>query len=103
MKIVPCNSVVWLRDEGLFPVPWKATEEQMRSVLYIAELWSEDGAYVKTKNDEVIVVTFDEISKDFDEWDQDHDECLGEDERYATVYDYLVDCIDHGYHPCKLI
>lgn len=103
MKIVPASSVVWLRDEGLFPAPWKATDEQIRSVDYVAELWYDNGVPVHVKKDQLIVVTFDEIIKDFDDWDQDKDEMLGEDERYDTVYDYLADCIDHGYHPCKII
>lgn len=103
MKIVPCTSVLWLRDEGLFPVPWEATDEQISSVDYITELWSVNGEPVHVKNDQLIVVTFDEISKDFDEWDQDNDELLGEDERYDTVYEYMRECIDHGYHPCRII
>lgn len=99
MKIVPSASVVWLRDEGLFPPPWKATDDQIKSVPYIAELWTDDdGKTIHVNDDQLIVISFDEISRSFDEWEQEE-----EDYRYENVYDYLRDCIDHGYHPCKVI
>ena len=104
MKIVPCTSVDLLRwkEKEEFPNPWEATDEQLESVLYVAEIWDSDGELVHVDRNHMIVVSFDEIKKSFDEWDQDSDEFMEEDEHYNDVHDYIRDCIDHGYHPCRL-
>ena len=103
MKIVPITAVEYLRhnsnDDKHFPNPWEATQEQLRSVPYIAEVWSDDTGIIDYDFDtERIVVTFDEIADDFRKWDQTVEECP-----YENVYDYLSDCIDNGLHPCKLL
>ena len=103
MKIVPVTSVEYLRhtpsDNASFPNPFEATQEQFRSVLYVAECWSDDNGIIDYDfNTERLVVTFDEIEKSFDKWDQSVEECP-----YDNVYDYLADCIDNGIHPCKLL
>ena len=103
MKIVPVENITFLRntciDNNRFPNPYDATDEQLRSVLYCAEVWQDDkGRYVHFDyNKEYIIVTFDEISKNFDEWDQTE-----EDYKYDTVYDWLRDCIDYGFHPVSI-
>lgn len=103
MKIVPIENIVFLRDSSIdnnrFPHPYEATDEQLSSALYCAEIWQDrDGKYINYDyNKEYIIVTFDEIKESFDEWDQSED-----DEKYDNVYDYLRDCIDNGYHPVKV-
>lgn len=103
MKIVPVTAVEYLRynsnDDKRFPNPWEATKDQLQSVPYIAEVWSDDTGIIDYDFDtERIVVTFDEIRKNFEAWDQTAEECP-----YNNVYDYLADCIDNGLHPCKLL
>lgn len=121
MKIVPSESVKYLRPyscsvrsdcskcpnngtDCLFAHPYKATEEQLRSVLYDAELWFENGKHVDfDSHNESIIVTFEDIEKSFNEWNQEEDELLDENERYESVYDWLRECIDNGLHPCEII
>lgn len=103
MQIVPNTAVEYLRynsnDATRFPNPWEATQEQLRSVPYIAEVWSDETGLIHyDASNEVIVVSFDDIMKDFEAWDQTVEECP-----YDNVYEYLADCIDHGLHPCKLL
>lgn len=103
MKIVPVTAVEYLRtqpgDNVRFPNPYDATEEQLRSVPYIAEVWSDDDGIIDYDFDtERIVITFDEILADFNAWDQSED-----DSHYDNVYEYLRECIDNGFHPCKLL
>ena len=102
MKIVPVEKIIFLRntciDNSRFPNPYDATDEQLRSVLYCAEAWQENGKYIHydyTK--EYVIVTFDEISKSFEKWDQTEEE-----DKYDTVYDWLRDCIDYGFHPVSI-
>lgn len=97
MKIVPMTKVSFSRDHG-FPAPYDATDEQLRSTEYVTELWPMCGPLLHVGNDKCIVVTFDELSRSFDEWEQVEDE-----EKYQTVLDWLRDCIDHGLHPCTII
>ena len=121
MKIVPCEKVEYLRPyscsfrsdcskctshrtDCLFAHPYKATEEELRSVSYVTEIWFEHGKHVDfNSHTECIIVTFDEIKASFDEWNQGEDEMLDSDERYETVYDWLRECIDNGLHPCKIL
>ncbi len=121
MKIVPSDSVTFLRPyscsvrsdcskcpnrsvDCLFPHPYKATEEELRSVPYIAKIWFEDGKHVDFNSyTECIIVTFEDIMKSFNEWNQSEDELLDTDERYDSVYDWMRECIDNGLHPCKVI
>lgn len=103
MKIVPVNAVEYLRynpdDNHRFPSPFEATDEQLRSVPYIAEVWSDDTGIIDYDFDtERVIVSFDEIRTSFEAWDQSVEECP-----YTDVYEYLRDCIDHGYHPCELL
>lgn len=105
MKILPIESVELLRlhpsDDVRFPNPYDATEEQLRSVDYVTELWPMTGPLLHVSDDRCIVVTFDDLRQSFDGWEQDTDPLLDTDERYATVYDWIRDCIDHGFHPCR--
>lgn len=104
MKIVPTESVRYLRhnpsDDRYFPAPYKATDEQIESVLYVTELWDDEhGGFLQYDEDtERVIVTFDEIKRSFEDWDQSD-----EDQHYDDVHDYIRDCIDNGYHPCELI
>ena len=120
MKIVPSESVTFLRPyscsyrsdcskcpnkgtDCLFPHPYKASEEEMRSVPYVTEIWFENGKHIDfDSHNECIIVSFDEIEKSFIEWNQEEDELLDKDERYETVYDWMRDCIDNGLHPCRI-
>lgn len=106
MRILPVESVQYLRynanDNARFPNPYDATDEQLRSVEYVTELWPMCGPLLHVDSDKCIVVTFDELSRSFDEWEQPTDPALDTDERYETVYDWLRDCIDHGLHPCTV-
>jgi len=103
MRIVPASSVQYLRDtvtdSDRFPNPWDASNEQLESVLYCAEIWSNCDKVTHCNSDELVIVTFSEISESFDLWDQSD---LADDEKYADVHDYLRDCIDHGFHPVKM-
>lgn len=99
MKIVPVNSAEMLLPIGRFPHPFDATDEQLESVLYEAENWIEDGKWLTYTDDTRIIVTFDEIRKAFEAWDQSEED---EDSRYDDVHDYLRDCIGNGYHPVEL-
>lgn len=96
MRIVSAERVTYSRSHG-FPAPYEATEEQLRSTEYVTELWPMSGPLLHVDESLMIVVTFDELSRSFDEWDQIEDE-----EKYQTVFDWLRDCIDNGLHPCTV-
>lgn len=119
MKILPIDKVKYLRPYACssrsdctacsafgrdchFPNPYKATKQELESVPYVTELWplSAGEPLLHLDHDHVCVVTFDELQASFDEWEQDADPLLGEDERYADVYEWMRDCIDNGFHPC---
>ena len=120
MKIVPVENITYLRPyacsfrsdcskcpnhgiDCLFSHPYKATDEELRSVPYLTEIWYENGKHVDfDSHNECIIVTFEEIKKSFNEWNQSEDELLDTDEHYDTVYDWMRDCIDNGLHPVSI-
>lgn len=102
MRILQDKSVKFLRhtpsDDSRFPNPWEASNEQLESVDYIAEIWPMSGPLLHVDDDMRIVVTFSELKQSYDEWDQSD-----MDEPYDSVHDWIRDCIDHGIHPCSII
>lgn len=103
MMFVPRSDVTYLRDncrdDSRFPNPYDATDEQLESVPYLAEIaWDENFNYVSQRDGESFIVTFDEIRDFFNDW-----KASGEmDEDYPpdfTVYEWIRDCIDNGLHP----
>ena len=108
MNIYPKTSVELLRPTGnwnaRFPSPNDATEEELRSALYVTEVWFDPvtGKYCKQTNSKYVVVTFDDIKATYDNMDQSD---YSEVEQYHSVYDWLRDCFaDNGgaFHPCRL-
>jgi len=67
---------------------------KLRDTLYMAEGWSIRA------DDEYDIVSFDDIKKFFDSWDQCE---VDKSERYRNEYDYLIDCLGQGFHPVKEI
>ena len=112
---VPRSDVTYLRDncrdDSRFPNPQDATPEQFDSVLYL----SETGWGSAVPDGMACVVTIDDLKSYFDSWDQYSDYCemyfggrkttdseraFKEDSlRYLTVYDWLRDSVDQGFHP----
>lgn len=108
MQYLPKHSVELLRPNGnwnaKFPHPYEATEEQLRSTLYITESWTDPatGKYYRWTDSKYVVVSFDEIKATYDHWDQSE---YDESERYHSVYDWLRDAfMDKGgvFQPCRL-
>lgn len=101
MKIVP-RSVV----EIDYSIPRIPTHEQIESTLYEAEGWTPHLDEEK----EATILTFSDIKEFFDGWDQFADFCWRnnydkddphareeyEQDHWATVYDYITDCL-HWY------
>ena len=99
MRIVPLSNVDYLRshpnDSSRFPSPFWATDRQLESVEYVAELWwDDDGVPYHISDDFRIVVTFDDIEQFYDTTPDGYDDWHGD------VHAYLRDCIDNGFHPC---
>ena len=126
MKILPIDSVEYLRPYACssrsdcakcpsfgkdchFPNPYKATKQELSSVPYIAELWTtDDGKTVGTPDDGAVVITFDEIRKEYDRMNAnvETDGYMSREEfneSWPDVYAYLRDCIDNGLHPCTIV
>lgn len=106
MRIVPLSSVEYLRqycgDNSRFPDPYTATEEQMQSVPYVAEVWATSSGIVHYDfMTERVIVSFDEIRTMFDNWKKT-EEFKEDYPSDCTVYEWLRDCIDSGFHPCEL-
>ena len=110
MKILPIDKVEYLRhtasDDARFPNPDDATEEQLRSVPYICEVYTKDGVSIETTDTTAVVLTFDEIKADYDDMKTNLEpdafrECFNAE--YTDVYDYLRDCIDQALHPCTIL
>ena len=96
MRIVSCDRITYSRDHG-FPAPWEASDTQLQSTDYVTELWPMTGPLLHVSDDLRIVVSFDDLRQSFDDWEQGDDS-----ERYATVFDWLRDCIGNGLHPCTV-
>ena len=81
----------WEWDELFFDdaFPENPSDDLLRGTLFAAEAWCGDVD---------AVVTYWDILRWFDGWDQDG---VDEEERYATVGDYIRDCIGQGLHPLK--
>ena len=110
MKILPIESVEYLRinatDDSRFPNPDDATDEQLRSVPYICEVYTKDGKSFETTATTAVVLTFAEIEADYYDMKANLSpdafrECFNEE--YSDVYDYIRDCIDQALHPCRIL
>lgn len=125
MKILPLDSVQYLRPypcssrsvcskcpsfgrDCHFPNPYHATKNELESVPYIAEIWTDDdGNVVGTPDNGAVVLSFDEIRAEYDRMKSDPSEEYMSKEEFnevlPDVYAYLRDCIDNGLHPCTII
>lgn len=119
MKIVPVSSVDYLRPYACsfksdcykcpsfgknchFPHPYKATDEDLRSVPYLAELWGdENNNLIKCSDDEAVIISFDDVNAEFESMKNEPNSQVS-DYGWHTVYDYLRDCIDQGLHPVSV-
>ena len=124
MRIVPIESVTYLRPYACssrsdchkcpsfgrdchFPHPYKATNEELKSVPYLAELWADEaGRMVGTHDSEAVILSFDEINEEYIRMKNDpSEEYMSKEEFnevYPNVFEYLRACIDQGLHPCAV-
>lgn len=119
MKIVPVENITFLRPYACsfrsdcskcpsfgkdchFPNPYNATDSDLRSVPYLAELWGdENGRIIDCSDNERIIISFNEINAEFESMKSEPDSHVA-DYGWETVYDYLRDCIDNGFHPVSV-
>lgn len=107
MKIIKESSVKYIYPFGS---PYRSSQpddiphEEYEKLSYITDCSEWDEA--KANDDEVIVVSFDDIRNYFDHWDQKAEliDLFGhcdDSELYADVYEYLRDTVYQFYHPVE--
>ena len=85
------RSTYELIPDELFPVYWKATDEQIRSALFDSDAWSNDP----DADSYYYILTFDDIADEFNSWTPEtRSEYLQDsDTPDYTVYDWIRDCM----------